>query len=95
LPAEKRLPDARITMDVEQEPAALIIERELEIIPVLAHLTLTANKTALLALSDALLKRPPLPSHLSPKYRCSQPNHHKNRAPHISSTWRGSPSWKI
>jgi hypothetical protein len=53
-------------VDVEQEPAALIIDGEPEILPVLDHLALTADETALLALADALLKRAPLPSHSPP-----------------------------
>ena len=43
-------------MDVEQESSAIVISGKLEILPVLNHLPLAADETALLALADALLK---------------------------------------
>jgi hypothetical protein len=53
-------------MNVEQEPAALIIYRETEVFLVLDYLSLAANEAALLAASDQILERPLFPSHLRP-----------------------------
>jgi hypothetical protein len=47
-------------VDVEQEPAALIIDGETEIFLVLDHLLLAADEAALLAAPDKILKRSPL-----------------------------------
>jgi len=53
----------RITMDIEQEPAPLIINEKCEILPVLDHRPLPADETALLTFPDAILERSPLTSH--------------------------------
>ena len=45
-PGKKRLPDTSISVDVEQEPAVLVIHRQAEILSVLDHLPLAANETA-------------------------------------------------
>jgi hypothetical protein len=50
-------------VNVEQETALLIIDRQAQVLLVLNHLPLTAGEIAALPLPDAILKRPPFSSH--------------------------------
>src|SRR5262249_56320728 len=63
------LADSCVAVNVEQETAPLIINGKSEILLVLNNLSLTANETALLALPDAVLQRPPFRSHPPSKSR--------------------------
>ena len=56
-------------MNVKQKPAALIIDRESEIILVLDYLLPAAHEAALLAAPDEILQRASFPSHLRPPWR--------------------------
>jgi hypothetical protein len=66
LPSQVRLTDSRVTVNVEQEPALIIINRESEVLLVLNHLSLAADETALLTVPDAVLEGPSLLCHSVP-----------------------------
>jgi len=66
LPSQVRLTNSRVTVNVEQEPALIIINRESEVLLVLNHLSLAADETALLTVPDAVLEGPSLLSHSFP-----------------------------
>ena len=56
LPGKKCLSDTRVTVNIKQETAPLIINRKSEIFLVLDHLSTAANKATLLPLPDAILQ---------------------------------------
>jgi hypothetical protein len=57
-----------ITVNVEQEPAPLIIDVGSQVFRILNYLTLAPDKSTTLAAPDKLLQRPLLPAHpISPE----------------------------